>query len=596
MPLSRAAVTLCCLASTMAAASVAGAAGAADTAPGARAGPPAWARDAVFYELLLDRFRNGDPRNDPRPADLRGAWPSDPPRDWQVTPWTSGFYTLRPHESAAGREFAEAAAWRRYGGDLAGLIEKLDHLQSLGVNTLLLGTVFEAPSARKNDPAFLHHVDNNYGPEPDNDRIVWATEDPAEPSTWKWTSADRLLLRALQECHRRQMRVVLDLPATHVGQTFWAFRDVRQRGTGSRYAAWFAAARGEDPPDLPEWQRQGDTLAPGPREHLRAVLKRWGDPNGDGDPSDGVDGWRVTSAERVARGLGRDLRAAALGLNPDALLVADAPEGAPVADAFDTWSSRGFAAAARGFFFDKETPQSGAEIEARLAAARSRARPDAEAALLNLLSALDLDRVASAAVNPDRALGKDAGPKESARYDVRAPRPEEAKRIRLAVVLQFTAAGAPVVFYGDEVGLWGATDPDNGKPMLWRELRFEDESGHPTGQPRRADPVRFDEDLLKLYQTLGRMRSERPALRQGAVEKVLADEMRRLYAFERVLEGDRVGVAFNMSDKEQAVELPFTGEPARDALTGRRYRPRDGKVALTLLPVSAVVLVTDARP
>src|SRR5262249_22787658 len=142
----------------------------------------------------------------------------------------------------------------------------------------------------------------------------------------------------VQECHRRQIRVVLDGVFDHVGWTFWAFRDVRARGAQSRYAGWFVVRRFDDaqtPGDeldyaglggareLPELRREGAGLAAGPRDHIRAVLKRWGDPNGDGDPSDGVDGWRVLNADRLPHSYWKELRRAVLTLNPDAYLVGD---------------------------------------------------------------------------------------------------------------------------------------------------------------------------------------------------------------------------------------------------------------------------------
>ena len=164
-------------------------------APTPRSGPPSWAHDAVWYAITVDRFKNGDPRNDPKPADLRGAWPTDLLRDWQVAPWTASWYTQLPAERATGRDFYSTVPTRRYGGDLAGILERLDHFQGLGVNALLLSPVFEAPSALKRDPTFLHHVDNNFGPDPEGDRLVWATESPADPATWKWTGADRFFLR-----------------------------------------------------------------------------------------------------------------------------------------------------------------------------------------------------------------------------------------------------------------------------------------------------------------------------------------------------------------------------------------------------------------
>ena len=139
--------------------------------------------------------------------------------------------------------------------------------------------------------------------------------------------------------------------------------------------------------------------------------------------------------------------------------------------------------------------------------------------------------------------------------------------------------------YGTETGLFGAAEPDNLRPMLWRDLRYEDDAGHPAGAARKADPVRFDEELLKYFQALGKARAAQPALRRGTTETVLADESRRVYAFARILDDDRVVAAFNLTEKEQALEVPLPGEQARDLISGRKLRGRDGKVSVVLLPV-----------
>jgi glycosidase len=178
---------------------------------------------------------------------------------------------------------------------------------------------------------------------------------------------------------------------------------------------------------------------------------------------------------------------------------------------------------------------------------------------------------------------------------VRAPRAEEWRRLRLVAAFQFAYLGAPMVYYGTEAGMWGGEDPDDRKPMVWRELRYEEEATHPLGQPRRADPVRFDEELYKYYQSLGHIRAAQAALRRGSFETVMADDARRVYAFARALEDDRVVAAFNASDREQALELTFA-LPARDLLSGRRYKPRGGKTTLTLPALGAALLASEAGP
>ena len=109
---------------------------------------PAWARDAVWYQIFPGRFRNGDPTNDPTAGDVAQAWPHVKPRAWQRSPWTSDWYALQPWERADSSGFYVHAQQRRYGGDLQGVIEGLPYLRRLGITLLCLavaGTALAAP-------------------------------------------------------------------------------------------------------------------------------------------------------------------------------------------------------------------------------------------------------------------------------------------------------------------------------------------------------------------------------------------------------------------------------------------------------------------
>jgi glycosidase len=117
-----------------------------------------------------------------------------------------------------------------------------------------------------------------------------------------------------------------------------------------------------------------------------------------------------------------------------------------------------------------------------------------------------------------------------------------------------TYVGAPMIWYGDEVGMWGSDDPFCRKPMLWADL------------PPNDDPAeRIDEAHLQAYRAMIALRRELPALRRGAFRTLLADDARNLWVFERRLGDERVLVALNASNMPQSLELPA------DELEGWRW-------------------------
>src|SRR5690606_33413491 len=149
---------------------------------------PDWAKDAVFYQIFPERFRNGDPTNDPTRASLET--PIDRvPESWALTPWTSDWSDRADWEKARGGDFYEDGDFdRRYGGDLQGVLDKLDYLRDLGINTIYFNPVFYARSLHKYDGNTFHHIDPHFGPDPAGDFALMDTE-TSDPSTWQWTAA-----------------------------------------------------------------------------------------------------------------------------------------------------------------------------------------------------------------------------------------------------------------------------------------------------------------------------------------------------------------------------------------------------------------------
>ena len=544
---------------------------------------PDWAQDAVFYQIFPERFANGDPTNDPTRASLTD--PEAVPSTWAVSDWTGDWYEQSAWERETGG-FYDSVYHRRYGGDLRGVIDRLPYLDSLGVNALYFNPLFWAPSLHKYDGRSFHHIDPHFGPEPASDRRIIANEDPTDPSTWQVTAADSLFFVLLDRAHARDIRVVIDGVFNHTGREFFAFRDLRRNQGDSKYADWYDVRSFDDPetPDtsefdyagwwgidaLPEFatSAEGSTLATGPREYIFAATSRWMDPNGDGNPADGIDGWRLDVAEEVPAGFWADWHAHVRALNPDAYTVAETWEPAAQflqkAGFSATMNYHAFAFPVKGFLIDNAIgPSTVAEM---LRSRRAAFAPSVRPALLNLIDSHDTPRVASMIVNRSdtsdalKRFGYDhaASPLSDASYDVSAPDERGRRLQRLVALVQMTYVGPPMLYYGTEAGMWGADDPDDRKPMVWPDSTYEIEDAHPLGRARPADSVRFSHDLYSTYQRLIGLRHQHAALRRGHITTLTADDERRLLAYARSHQDARtMVVAVNRSPEAHSVRIPL---------------------------------------
>ena len=154
-----------------------------------------------------------------------------------------------------------------------------------------------------------------------------------------------------------------------------------------------------------------------------------------------------------------------------------------------------------------------------------------------------------------------------------------------------TYVGAPMIYYGDEVGMWGANDPDCRKPMVWDDLVYEDEVTLPDGSKKDLpDKVEVNRDLLEHYRRLIALRRELPSLRRGSFDTVLVDDERQLYGFRRQLGDETVVVVLNNSDKKQEASLKANGT-WDDRWNGGKASAADGELAVTLAPRGCAILV-----
>ncbi|MGD8277849.1 MAG: alpha-amylase family glycosyl hydrolase, partial [Gemmatimonadota bacterium] len=441
---------------------------------------PAWAKDAVWYQIFVERFRNGDPANDPTLHDMAGSWPHVEPAGWRPTPWTHDWYRQEPWAVATGEDFWLTVQLRRYGGDLQGVIDELDYLQALGVTALYLNPVNDAPSLHKYDARTYRHIDRNFGPDPRGDEQRIAAEDPVLPGTWTWTAADSLFLSLVRDVHRRDMRIIIDYSWNHTGVTFWAWRDVLEKQAQSPYAGWYEIERFDDPAtadtnefayrgwagvtELPEWKKIGrpagltqgaieGTLVPEVRDHIFNVTRRWLDPDGDGDLSDGVDGFRLDVAEQVPLGFWREYRRFVRGINPEAYLVGEVwwerwPETmydpAPwlQGDVFDAVMNYRWYMPTRSFFDGAPPGLTASGYVAALDAVAAGIGRDPVAAMMNLTASHDAPRFATSIYNPGRYKYR-VTPRENPDYRIDRPDARTREVQRMILAQQFTYIGAP---------------------------------------------------------------------------------------------------------------------------------------------------------
>ncbi|RMD48548.1 MAG: glycoside hydrolase family 13 protein [Ignavibacteria bacterium] len=566
---------------------------------------PGWAKKAVWYQIFPERFNNGDKNNDPTTEDIKGVWPYEIPEGWQVHPWTSDWYKLQPWEEN-GHGFYWNAGVRRYGGDLQGVIDKLDYLDNLGINAIYLNPIFESNSLHKYDATMYRHVDNNFGPNPELDKKIWNAENPLDETTWKWTTADSLFLKLLDEAHKRNIKVIIDGVFNHVGTLFWAFQDVVKNQEKSKFKDWFTITQFDDPSteknefdyegwigikSLPEFREDENGLVKGPREHIHKIVKRWMDPNGDGDPSDGIDGWRLDVAEIVNHNFWKDFRKWVKGINPDAYITGEVWwedwkvnkmfNAAPwlQGDQFDAVMNYRFTRALKRFVSDNKIgigPDG--FIDSLFNQYRDYDR-DNVLVMMNLLGSHDTERLSSMIVNPDIWYDHGAIPTEDNNWDVRKPNEIERAKQRLMVGIQMTLPGAPHIYYGEEAGMWGGDDPDDRKPMVWPEFKYEVETHHPFGKERPADKVEFDNNLFGWYKKMIHIRRMNEELSLGEIEFKVVSEEKKVLSYKRLYLGSECLIVVNNNKNKFIIpHLAFfeLGGKVKDLVANKIYNSVDG--------------------
>lgn len=425
---------------------------------------PAWAGDAVYYYIFPERFRNGDPGRDPKPG-------VDRYHDQSVE--FHGNWLDRPYKPGTGDGSDAVYNNDFFGGDIAGIIEKLDYIAELGANTLYMTPLFTASSNHKYDTADYRNIDPHFGDNDDFERLT-------------------------AEAAKRGLRVIVDASLNHSGRDSIYFdRFGKYPGVGafeggrvradSPYADWYSFDASQSDPDkqykgwvgvvdLPELNK----TSPGFRQFAYgaedSVMKQWLDR--------GAAGWRMDVAPWVPDDFWREWRIAIKQHRPDALTIAESWFDSSkyfLGDTFDSTMNYIF----RNAVIDYANGGKATAAYSSIEYLREVYPPQSFHALMNLLSTHDVPRSLHLF-----GYQSDADPGDKIR--------QAKQRLRLAVFFQMTFPGAPAIYYGDEVGVTGGEDPFNRATYPWA-----DRGGSP------------DLELLEEFKRLIAMRKQYPVLRRG---------------------------------------------------------------------------------
>jgi glycosidase len=340
------------------------------------------------------------------------------------------------------------------------------------------------------------------------------------------------------------------------------------------------------------------------KQHIFNVTRRWLDPDGDGNPSDGVDGFRLDVAGEIPMGFWREYRKVVRSVNPEAYLVGEIwwlewpdkllnPKIFLQGDQFDAIMNYRWFRIARGFFGQAEPVLTSTGFVQEINRINKGIGNGNLQVMMNVVSTHDSPRLSTSLYNKTMDKYK-AKPSDNPDYKINKPDDLTRKEQILLLIHQFTFIGAPQIYYGEEVGMWGADDPDCRKPMIWDDIVYKDERA--AFDPKKSHPVdivRPDTSLKRFYMKLCKMRKENPVLVYGDLSFSVADDQNMTLAYNRTMRNDEIVVVFNRSDKTQIIKVPVktNGEYANVlSESNKSIFSNQNKIELNLEPLRAVVL------
>ena len=485
---------------------------------------PDWVKDGIFYQIFCDRFRNGKIENDPDfeewyySEENYLSYPARANKYHLIDDW----YDLKGLIKSNG----EPDHYSFYGGDIAGIVQKIDYLIDLGINVIYFNPLVKAESNHKYDTADYFRIDPHFGTNEEFKNLV------------------RLL-------HENDIRVIVDFAFNHTGVAFFAFQDILTNGEKSKYFNWYDVKKIPNKKDvyngnfnaldyyqcwwghatLPDLHFDLDRHHPIENtirdmekanvnwdlvNYLLKVAEFW---LKDMD----IDGFRLDVPNEVPFWFWKLFRKKVKETKKDAYLVGEIWSNA------EEWVNSKYFDAVMNYAYFKD-PVLRFFVYKNCSANRfvkdikpglTKYPLQARQVMMNLLDSHDTFRVLELKKSGYRAL-------------------------KLAVIFQMTYVGSPHIWYGDEIGMKGGHDPDNRRPFNWKY---------------RKDSVK--RELREFYSKLIEIRKQITPLRRGKLKFI--EIMSQAFSFKRIFLGEVVFVLINNSNKVVEFEN-YTSEPLKDIL------------------------------
>lgn len=526
---------------------------------------PDWMKNAIIYQIFPDRFFNGKRSNDPRPTDPT-VYDSDVlKQDWSTLPegYCRGYQGADAacEEQPMGRDF--------YGGDLKGIRDKLLYLKSLGVTAIYLNPIFKAPSNHLYDTSDYYTIDPYFGTQGDWNSLV----DNARrlgirvilDGVFNHTSSDSLYFDRYQ---RYRTNGACET-TTSLFRSWYTFQPADPAGSGpcagdTTYNSWWGF---DSLPALTEIPEVRSFIY----DSNKSVARYW--------ILNGSAGWRLDVAPDKSHDWWQEFRPQVKSANKNAVIIGEIWDDASpwlLGNEFDSTMNYRFRRALLGFLNGASNDPNQGEIrglnpdqfDSVMQSIKEDYPAPAYAAMMNLVGSHDTQRILWTLTPGERN-------REDREFN--AENVAEGKsKLKLLALLQMTMPGAPTIYYGDEAGLTGDSDPDDRRAFQWNNI---------------------DRNLLGHYQWLAALRSRYSFLRTGSYDRLYTHNDDGTYAYGRKDASGAAVVAINNSPDPRTLVVNVAGYIPEgmvmiDALNGGKATVTGGSLTITVKGRWGAVLVT----